>query len=75
MYKSKITEIKLINYIVYDETIISISQIKFKVNSGSATFNEETGVLTIHGTDIINITAYIDNDSGISVNIKIVLEG
>ena len=75
VYKSKITEIKLINYIVYDETIISISQIKFRVNSGSAIFNEETGILTINGTDIISITAYIDNDSGISVNIKIVLEG
>lgn len=74
VYKSKINEIKLIDYIVYDEEIISIDQIKFKVNSGSATFNSDTGILTIHGNDIINITVYIDDGSGISVNIKIVLE-
>ncbi len=74
VYITKQNKIRLIDFISYDESIMSLEDIVITLDSGPAELDETTGILTINAIGPVTITASVNDGSGIKITITLFLE-
>ena len=72
-YTTLLTEFNIYNYLLFDETVVNPENIKIQT-SGPANYDSSTGIITITGNGIINITAILNDGSGISISVKLLID-
>lgn len=72
-YLTSIKEFNINDYLVYDSTVVNPEDIVISINKPS-TYDSTTGMIVINQTGIVIITASLNDGSGISVSVTLLVQ-
>ncbi len=75
-YKTSIKEFNIKNYLIYDSTIVNPENIVIDVRgaNGTYTYDSATGMIVVNQTVILTIKATLNDGSGISVSVTLLVQ-
>lgn len=71
-YQTTLKEFNLKDYLIYDQNTVNPENIVIEVSS-NASYNAETGILTVKESGLVTITAQLNDGSGITTTIYLLV--
>lgn len=71
-YQTTLKEFNLKDYLIYDQNTVNPENIVIEVSS-NASYNAETGILTVNESGLVTITAKLNDGSGVTTTIYLLV--